>query len=773
MWVRLRALLAPPIFPGDEEKTRTAAILHLLLLNYAAIIAVLPASLYLYFRTPNVPPFAGATLASLGIAYALLRRGHVQLASFLTVSGGWIAITVFMAMTGGLSTAPVPFYLVSTAFAGLLLGSRAAVLTAIISSLTGLALTLFPLAYLDPPPRSTYWLDLALALYLITITLTVWQKNLRSALATARQRLAERQRAEAARQQAEDEVRQLNVQLEQRVHERTRELEAEIARRQQTETELRQAHAEAAAANHAKSDFLATMSHELRTPINGLLGLSRLALNTQLLPPQQDYLEKIQFSAQSLLTIVNDLLDLSKIEAGKLEMERIPFNLAQVVDHVSDLMQPRAHEKGIRFSIQIAPDVPAPLLGDPLRLSQILLNLTSNAVKFTDRGDVTVSVAAAPLTPSAVSLLLTVRDTGVGITPEQLTRLFQPFTQAESSTSRKYGGTGLGLTITNRLVELMGGTLSVESQPGQGSTFTATVPLAVPSAASEPSDEHSPPAAEAGYEGWSLRGARVLLVEDNAINLQVAAETLAGLGVTVLTATNGQVAVDQVAALGETLDAVLMDVQMPVMDGYAATRLIRERLGRHMLPIIALTAYAHESEKQHCREAGMDDYISKPVSPESLAAKLLRWIQRPGAPSTPAVPQEPSAPPSSVPDLNASLRLEDVPGLHLSSALHRLRGDRLRLANFLRVFVNQYGEVAERLRPMLARGDSADMHRLLHSFRGTSATVGLTVAADLARQASAALHQSDPTQTAQFVEQLGACLALTVAAIDRLSPTDP
>jgi PAS domain S-box-containing protein len=397
----------------------------------------------------------------------------------------------------------------------------------------------------------------------------------------------------------------------------------DLTERKQTEQRLQEAMAAAQTANRAKSECLASMSHEIRTPMNVIIGLSRLALELDPTPKLHDYLTKLQGAARGLLVILNDILDFSKVEAGRLELDSTAFLLPDVLQQVTDLFGERAREKGLALTLEVAPDVPTWLVGDPQRLGQVLTNLVGNAIKFTTSGAVCIQVKRLDDEPGLARLSFAVQDTGIGIGEEECRRLFEPFTQADGSITRRFGGTGLGLSISQRLVGLMGGEISVTSAPGQGSTFSFQIRLAVAEAGEEPPRVKATPLAVPA----TIRGARILLVDDYDLNLEVVQELLERLGFSVVAVENGEQALATLET--EVFDVVLMDIHMPVMDGLETTRRIRQDGRFAALPVIAMSAAVLASDQAACAAAGMNDHIPKPVMPEQLLPVLERWLGSP------------------------------------------------------------------------------------------------------------------------------------------------
>jgi signal transduction histidine kinase/DNA-binding response OmpR family regulator/HPt (histidine-containing phosphotransfer) domain-containing protein len=712
------------------------------------------------------------------------------------------------------------------------------------------------------------------------------------------------------RKKAENELEIAKEDLENRVKELD---DARLAMLNMME-DLDEARNEAEDATKAKSDFLANMSHEIRTPMNAIIGMAHLAMKTDLTAKQYDYLKKVDISAKSLLGIINDILDFSKIEAGKMDMESVDFQLEDTLDNISTLVGIKTQEKGLELLFKTDPAVPRSLVGDPLRLGQILINLSNNAVKFTDTGEIFVSTELVKKDGAQVTLKFSVQDTGIGMTEKQAAKLFQPFAQADSSTTRKYGGTGLGLTISKRLAEMMGGEIWVQSEQGRGSTFSFTanfslgkekakkrfkpttelrgmkvlvvddnatsrdilqemlesftfeVTVAASGAegiteieaaskakpfdlvimdwkmpgmdgieASKRIKHHKdldkiPPiilvtaygreevmqqAEQVGLEGFLLkpvsasmlfdsimeafgervpetsriaqrheqeaealehiRGAQLLLVEDNEINQQVAKEILEGAGLNVSLANNGQEAIDAIQK--NEYDAVLMDVQMPVMDGYTATGKLRKDQRFKELPIIAMTAHAMAGDADKSIAAGMSDHVTKPIDPDQLFATLQKWIQ-PGKKDfrTPQAegPKEAEVIGETAPQ---SQRLpKTLPEFDLQDGLKRLQGNEKLYRKLLVDFGVQYAGTAGQIRQALDAKDFAQAHSLVHNLKGLAGNLAAT---DLQAAAVAMekLVKGQAAETAsnkelnQKITDLERTLERALGAVQTLGPT--
>lgn len=699
-----------------------------------------------------------------------------------------------------------------------------------------------------------------------------------------------RREKEAAQQELVSSLKRSERMLEHRVAERTVELSRTNAELVAQERALAAAKEVAEEASRMKSAFLANMSHEIRTPMNAVIGMAYLALRTELAPKQRDYVEKIHRAAISLLGIINDILDFSKIEAGKLAIERTDFSLLEVLTNVSTVTRQRAKDKGLEYLFDVSEDVPVELVGDPLRLGQVLINLMSNAIKFTARGEVRLRCRVTRGGSRSVELRFEVEDTGIGITPDEQRKLFQAFTQADDSTTRKYGGTGLGLTISKHLVEMMGGTITVQSTPGTGSVFGFSLRFDLSASSGKPAmslpeglrdrrvlvvddnpaardiltgiltgfrlhtdaesngtdglaairradadhpydvvladlgmsdmsgmelataiaqadlahapkvilttafgqediirqTEHAPVAAvlfkpidqsllhdtllnvlaqDAGAylpERQSrivprFDGRKVLLVEDNEINRQIAREMLTATGLQVDTANNGRLALDTLFAAGPgEYDLVLMDIQMPEMGGHAATQRIRMNAQYAQLPIIALTAHASAAEREQCMQSGMQDLVTKPIDPDQFYQTLTHWLQKNvSGDLLPMTIEERKAEDTSI----------DLPGFDIAGTLSRLSGDAELYRSILEMLPTSLRSAMEQYDAALGSDDRDAMRSVAHSVRGMAANVGAIDLSASAAELEDALREA--RENAEQLAKFGARLHETLQTVEQ------
>nr|WP_239057791.1 response regulator [Pseudodesulfovibrio sp. JC047] len=710
--------------------------------------------------------------------------------------------------------------------------------------------------------------------------------------------ISDLRKAQAELKIAYDEMEQRVIHRTEELNKTNRLLTSEIHIRKQTEKAIIDAKEAAEEATKAKSEFLANMSHEIRTPMNAIIGMTHLTKMTDLSATQKDYLNKIDISAKSLLGIINDVLDMSKIEAGMLRVESVGFSINQVLEQLTTIISPRASEKKLEFLINVDTDVPNMVVGDSMRLAQILINLCNNAVKFTENGAVVLSILPLELDATQASLRFMVKDDGIGIQEDQIEELFQPFTQADASTTRKYGGTGLGLNLCNQLVSLMGGKIGVESEPGKGSLFwfEITVPIAtsqeeqvlLPSElqgkrvlvvddnatsqvilkgmlehmglqvsladsgeeaidllrlsaedgkydllvidwrmpgmdgvetaraiAADAAIVSKPPmfmvsaygnaslvkkTNEMGFKGLlfkpinqsflfnlvvetlgkdmvtsgdttvcevvtdSLGGTRILLVEDNEINRQVAMEILSSANIQVFEATNGQDALD---FLEKTeVDLVLMDVQMPVMDGYEATRRLRKQERFRELPIIAMTAHALVEDIEKSRSAGMNGHVAKPFDPEDLFQVLSQWIGQ--GRDTEALSSFGAEDAVACSTLPASLA-----GIDLQLGLRRARGNQELYKNLLLLLDEKYADAGEKIEKAWSVEEFEKAVALAHSVKGTSGMLGAMELFESAGELEQALTdhaENVPEKVRQFTEYLSTVIQ-SIAVIKRVECT--